>query len=75
MYRKRGDSLSIKEILAKLSSTPESTPVVMVYSSSDISKAKNVLDRLLRCSERNEVTFIREVVTEIEELEDSNARV
>ena len=62
----RGQS-NIQDILAKVRG--EELPVKStVYSPSDIQAAKNVLDRLLRASEGNEVSYITTAPIEIEEV-------
>ena len=71
MYRARGASLKLKDVLAKLKGeAPEiadSAHRSITYSTHEIKAAKRVLDRLLANPERNEVAYITNVVTEIEE--------
>lgn len=66
LYKKRGDSSSIKDILAKLNGVT-SVYVPVVYSSSDIKSAKNILDRLLSQSNRSEVSYEKVVPDEVGE--------
>lgn len=70
MYKKRGASLNLKEVLAKIEgkTLPRHKPVV--YSTSDILSAKNVLERLLGGAARSvstsiysEVSYTKVVVT------------
>ncbi len=70
MHRKKGADLELKYILAKLNNAPCAV-VPTSYSSLDILKAKSVLDRLLKQPTRNEVSYIKEVPTELEELEET----
>ncbi len=65
-HRKRGVSPSLKEVLSKLHKKPVTyTPVQ--YSNSDILAAKKVLNRLLSLSDRNEVSYIKIVPTQLDE--------
>lgn len=65
MYRKRGVSLNLQDVLDKMNGK-EITPVS--YSSSDILAAKAILDRLLTSPTRNEVSYTKIVPKELEEV-------
>lgn len=71
MHKVRGANLELKDILAKLdaAANPKAKPTSLsvTYSTSDINKAKSVLERLLNSPDRNEVAYITPVTTEIEE--------
>lgn len=63
MYRKRGDSPQLSDIMARLQGRkPACKPTNPVaYNPMDVRAAKNVLDRLLAVadkSEQNEVSYI-----------------
>lgn len=72
MYRKRGASLDLQEVLDKLAAKKagreyvKSCPPRVTYSPSDILAAKNVLDRLLAMNTRNEVISITTVPKELD---------
>ena len=74
-HRKRGASLQLKDILDKLKrETEPATKQVYktVYASSDIEKARTVLDRLLLTVDRDEVSYSRELPTILDELDEPN---
>ena len=72
MYRKRGASLDLQEVLGKLAAKKagreyvKPCPARVIYSSSDILAAKTVLDRLLAMNTRNEVSSIVPVPKELD---------
>lgn len=72
MYRKRGASLDLQEVLDKLAAKKagreyiKTCPTRVIYSSSDILSAKTVLDRLLAMDTRNEVFSIIPVPKELD---------
>ncbi len=69
-YRPRGVSPRLQDVMDKLapiSTTSTSSHKPCTYSSSDILRAKTVLDRLLSLPERNEVVSITDVVEELDE--------
>lgn len=65
-YKKSTETNSLKDIIARANGE-----VVIhkptVYCTSDISRAKGVLDRLLAQASRCEVSYIKPVVHEIDE--------
>lgn len=69
MYKKRGASLKLRDILAKLNQTDNAVTHTYRtnYASADIIKAKSVLERLLKATNKSEVSYTEEVVTEIGE--------
>ena len=74
MYRKRGASLDLQEVLDKLAAKKagkvyvKTCPARVTYSPSDILSAKTVLDRLLAMDTRNEVSTIIPIPKESDEL-------
>jgi len=72
MYRKRGASLDLQEVLDKLAAKKagreyvKSCPARVQYNPSDILAAKTVLDRLLAMDTRNEIASITPVPKELD---------
>jgi hypothetical protein len=66
-YRPRGVSPRLQDVMERLAPTPTKQHKPCTYSSSDILRAKTVLDRLLALPERNEVVSITDVVEELDE--------
>ncbi len=65
-YKKSTDTSSLKDILARVNGeTITHKPVV--YCASDISRAKNVLDRLLTQANSCEVSYTKKLVNIVEE--------
>lgn len=73
MHRKKGASLELKDILAKLKGNTVRYKVT--YASKDVAKAKAILDRLLSTSTRNEVSYIRDVPTVVEDTEEPDTAI
>ncbi len=70
MYRERRASPVLQEVIDKLKGKKPAKFVPMKYSSSDVSAARAVLDRLTLnlAPARSEVAYIREVPEQLNEI-------
>lgn len=62
IYRRKGVDITAADVLAKLKD-PSHDPAPTIYTTSDMAKAKTVLDRLLSKAKKCELESIKEVVT------------
>lgn len=71
-YRTREQSVKLADVVARLNgNVTVPAPYNMPYSTSDVTRAKSILDRLIAQVADSEVSYITDVVIEVDEIEEA----